>query len=186
MIFIFQVSLPDRNKYMEDVAFRMNVLTQSHQPQSGSVFSGAESHATRNLWDTSAPTSDLKQQLWLLKFRNTLHWQRIVADELLRHRNRIPPRRIRDVTPFNPQTAETGPCSFDVYPGPTVRLKTPGALVGTVIILDGEVKPSNFGWGPMTGLSQHGNSNGEDSLYSQQTNSKGFTEPGMSWEVVFR
>lgn len=131
------VTLPDGKRYMVDVGFGINAPTQPHALESGVVVPGAESQEMRLLWDTIASTTDPNQHLWILQWRDvgSERWSTnycFTETEFLHSDYDI----INYHTYLSPKSWFTQVIVLAKF----IQLEAQGPLVGSFVMLNGEVK----------------------------------------------
>lgn len=131
------VTLADGKKYLVDVGFGMNAFTQPHPLESRVVLPGVESRETRLLWDTIEPTTDPNQHYWILQWRDIESelWSTnycFTETEFLPGDYDI----INYYTYLSPKSFFTQV----IVPSKFIQLGEQGPLVGSLVMLDGEVK----------------------------------------------
>lgn len=131
------VTLANGKKYMVDVGFGVNAPTQPHPLESGVIIPGVESREMRLLWDTIAPTTDSNQHLWILQWRDigSEQWSTnycFTETEFLSGDYKI----------MNYYTYKSPKSWFTqvVVVAKFTQLEDQGPLVGSLVMLNGEVK----------------------------------------------
>lgn len=131
------VILADGKKYVVDVGFGMNSFTQPHPLESGVVLPGVESQESRLLKDKIEPTTDPNQHYWILQWRNIGNekWRTnycFTETEFLPNDYEI----MNYYTYHSPKSWFTQVIVLSKF----TQLEEQGPLVGTLVMLDGEVK----------------------------------------------
>lgn len=131
------VTLADGEKYMVDVGFGMNAPTQPHPLESGVVLPGVESQEMRLLWEAIAPATDPNQHLWILQWRDigSEQWSTnycFTETEFLPTDYDI----INYFTYLSPKSWFTQVIVLAKF----TQLEDQGPLVGSLVMLNGEVK----------------------------------------------
>lgn len=130
------MTLADGKKYVVDVGFGLNAFTQPHPLESGVVLPGVELRETRLLWDTMEPT-DTNQHHWILQWRDigSEQWTTnycFTETEFLPDDYEI----INYYTYLSPKSWFTQVIVLSKF----TQLEEQGPLVGSLVMLNGEVK----------------------------------------------
>lgn len=131
------VTLADGKKYMVDVGFGINAPTQPHLLESGVIRPGVESQEMRLLWDTIVPTTDPNQHLWILQWRD-IGSEQWLTNYCFTETEFLPAdyEIINYYTYHSPKSWFTQVAVLAKF----TQLEYQGPLVGSLVMLNGEVK----------------------------------------------